>query len=116
MALDEELQRVLTVFRSPAKLGVFSMQEGKLVASPDTCGDADDIFLDAKRHRAYVSCGGGAIDVIDAQDGAYRNIARILTAAGARTSLFSPELDRLFLAVRAQRGEPASIRVFRPLP
>jgi DNA-binding beta-propeller fold protein YncE len=116
LALDEELQRVLTVFRSPAKLGVFSMQDGNLVASPDTCGDADDIFFDAKRHRAYVSCGGGAIDVIDAQDGAYRSIARAPTAAGARTSLFPPELDRLFVAARAQRGEPASIRVFRPLP
>jgi YVTN family beta-propeller protein len=116
MALDEERQRVLSVFRGPAKLGVFAMQDGALVASPETCGDADDVFLDAKRHRAYVSCGGGAIDVIDAEDSAYRRIALVPTAAGARTSLFSSELDRLFLAERAQRGEPASIRVFRPVP
>jgi YVTN family beta-propeller protein len=116
MALDEGLQRVLTVFRSPAKLGVFSMQDGKLIASSDTCGDADDVFFDAKRHRAYVSCGGGAIDVVDANEGGSRRIALVLTAADTRTSLFSPELDRLFLAARAQQGEPASIRVFRPLP
>jgi hypothetical protein len=116
MALEEAQQRVLSVFRSPARVGVFSMQDGMLVAGPETCGDADDIFVDAQRHRAYVSCGGGAIDVIDAQDGAYRSIARIPTAAGARTSLFSPEFDRFFLAVRAQRGEGASIRIFRPLP
>jgi YVTN family beta-propeller protein len=116
MALDEELGRVMIVFRGPPKLGVISMQDGSLLASPDTCGDADDIFLDAKRHRAYVSCGGGAIDVIDAADAAYRRIGLIPTSAGARTSLFSPDLDRFFLAVRAQRGEPASIRIFRPAP
>jgi YVTN family beta-propeller protein len=116
MALDEEAARVLTVFRSPAKVGVFSMQDGNLEASPETCGDADDIFIDPMRHRAYVSCGGGALDVIDTKDSAYRRIARLPTAAGARTAFFSPELDRLFLAVRAQRGEHASIRVYQPLP
>jgi hypothetical protein len=92
------------------------MQDGKLIASSDTCGDADDVFLDAKRHRAYVSCGGGAIDVVDANEGGSRRIALVLTAAGTQTSLFSPELDRLFLAAHALQGEPASIRVFRPLP
>jgi hypothetical protein len=70
---------------SPAKLGVFSMQDGKLIASLGTCGDADDVFLDAKRHRAYVSCGGGAIDVVDANEGGSRRIAMVLTAADTRT-------------------------------
>jgi hypothetical protein len=36
------------------------------------------------------------------------------TASGARTSLFVPELDRLFVAVRARSKEPAAIWVFRP--
>jgi hypothetical protein len=116
MALDEAAGRVLSVFRSPARLGVFAMRDGNMVASPETCGDADDIFLDAMRHRAYVSCGEGAIDVIDTQDSGYRRIERIPTIAGARTALFSPELDRLFLATRAQRGDPASIRIYRPTP
>jgi len=35
---------------------------------------------------------------------------------GARTSLFAPELDRLFVAVRAQSNEPAAIWLFRPVP
>jgi DNA-binding beta-propeller fold protein YncE len=114
MALDEERGRVLSVFRSPARIGVFAMQDGNMAASPETCGDADDIFVDPMRHCAYVSCGEGAIDVVDVQDSAYRRIARIPTVAGARTALFSPELDRLFVAARAQRGEPASIRIYRP--
>jgi hypothetical protein len=50
--------------------------------------------------------------VFDGKD--YRRLARIRTAAGARTSLFVPELDRLFLAVRANGSEPAAIWVFAP--
>jgi hypothetical protein len=115
MALDEEAGQVFTVFRNPAKLGVFAMQDGKSLASPDTCGDADDIFFDAKRHRFYVSCGDGSLEILNTHD-AFRRIARVPTVAGARTALFVPDLDRLFLAVRAQGGEPAAVWVFRPMP
>jgi hypothetical protein len=45
---------------------------------------------------------------------AYDRIARVPTAPGARTALFVPELDRLYLAVRAERSEGAAIWVFRP--
>jgi hypothetical protein len=114
MALDPEAQRVLVMFRYPAKLGAFAMADGASAGAAEACGDADDLFLDAKRHRIYVSCGAGAIDVIDAQS--YGRIARIPTVAGARTSLFAPELDRLMLAVRAADGEPAAIWVYRPTP
>ena len=116
MALDHAAGHVLAAFRSPAKLGVFSKENGALIASPEICGDADDVFVDAKRRRVYVSCGEGFIDVLDSQRDAYRRIARIPTVAGARTSLFVPELDRLMLAVRAYSGEPASVWIFQPVP
>ena len=35
---------------------------------------------------------------------------------GARTSLFVPDLDRLYVAVRAHAKDPAAIWVLRPLP
>ncbi len=114
MALDPETQRVLVMFRYPAKLGAFAMADGAMVGDAQACGDADDLFLDAKRHRIYVSCGDGFIDVFDAQT--YRRVARISTAAGARTSFFAPELDRLMLAVRATGSEPAAVWVYRPMP
>jgi YVTN family beta-propeller protein len=116
MALYPNAGHVLTIFRSPAKLGVFSIKDGALLASPDICGDADDLFVDAKRNRLYISCGDGFLDVLDAEGNAYKRIAHIPTVRGARTSLFVPELDRLLLAVRAESGEPASIWVFRPTP
>jgi hypothetical protein len=116
MALDHVRRQVFVIFRAPAELGVFSMADGKLIATPETCGDADDLFIDAKRSRVYVSCGAGFLDVLEANEGAYRRIARIPTVSGARTSLFVPELDRLLVAVRTSTAEPAAIWVFRPVP
>jgi DNA-binding beta-propeller fold protein YncE len=116
MALDPPMGRVLIVSRSSPKLNVLAEQDGSVVASIDACADSDDLFVDTKRKRVYVSCGAGFIDVFDAQGGAYKRVGHIPTAAGARTSLFAPEMDRLFLAVRANGSEQAAIWVYRPMP
>lgn len=112
MALRDDAEQVITVFRRPARLGVFAMADGAQVAAPESCGDADDVFHDAKRRRVYVSCGEGFVDVFG-EDG-YRRVAHIRTVAGARTALFVPEIDRFLLAVRANGRESAAIWVFRP--
>jgi YVTN family beta-propeller protein len=116
MAIDRDAHRVLVVFRSPPTLMALSGQDGRIVTKIETCGDADDVFVDPKRHRVYVSCGEGVIDVLELREAEYRRLARVPTVSGARTSLFVPELDRLFVAVRARSGEPAAIWVFRPAP
>jgi YVTN family beta-propeller protein len=116
MALDDASRQVIVVFRNPATLVAFSMRDGENVTSASTCGDVDDVFADAQRHRIYVSCGEGFLDVFEPQEAAYRRIGHIPTVSGARTSLYVPELDRLFLAVRASSGQPAEIWVYRPSP
>ena len=116
MAIDGEAQRLLVVFRSPPTLMALSSQDGRIVAKIETCGDADDVFVDHKRHRVYVSCGEGVVDVLAQGEAGYQHLAHVPTVSGARTSLFVPELDRLFVAVRARSKEPAAIWVFRPLP
>lgn len=114
MALDEAGHRLIVAYRGPATLAVFDAGTGSPVASLRTCDDADDVFVDHRRSRIYVSCGEGVLAVV-LQDGTgYRDVARIKTNSGARTSLFVPELDRLFLAVRARGREPAAIWVYRP--
>jgi DNA-binding beta-propeller fold protein YncE len=114
MALDQARQQVLVAFRQPADLGIFSAADGNLVASVPTCGDVDDLFVDPKRGRVYISCGEGFVDVLAADGSAYRRVAHIATAAGARTSLFVPQLDRLLLAVPAKGETAAAIWVYRP--
>jgi hypothetical protein len=114
MAIDREAHRLFVVFRSPARLVIISAADGSVVGSLDTCGDADDVFVDAKRHRVYVTCGAGMIDVFEDRGVSYQRIGQTSTVSGARTSLFVPEMDRLFVAVRASGSEPAAIWVFRP--
>jgi YVTN family beta-propeller protein len=113
LALDESAQ-VLAVFRRPARLGIFRGRDGRLLAALDTCGDADDLSVDATRHRVYVSCGGGFVDVFEQAADPYHRVDRVPTSPGARTSLFVPELDRLFLAAPATPAAPASIWIIRP--
>jgi DNA-binding beta-propeller fold protein YncE len=114
MAIDGEAHRFLVVFRSPPSLLALSSQDGHVAAKVDTCGDADDVFVDHKRRRVYVSCGEGVVDVLESVEAGYRRLARVPTVPGARTSLLVPELDRFFVAVRAGSSEPAAIWVFRP--
>jgi hypothetical protein len=116
MALDESSGRVFMGFRNPPQLSVFSVRDGSAIASVGACGDTDDLFFDAKRQRVYLSCGDGYLDVFEAQGDAYRRLDHIPTISGARTALFVPELDRLFVAARANLGEPAALWVFRPIP
>ena len=114
MALDEVGRRLLAVYRSPPTLAVFDIDRGSAIMTLRTCGDADDIFIDRRRSNVYVSCGDGTVAVIHQAGDNYRELARIKTNSGARTSLFVPEFDRLFVAVRERGREAAAIWVYRP--
>jgi hypothetical protein len=72
------------------------------------------VFIDARRGYIYVACGQGVIDVLTSRGGHATRVARIPTSEGARTALYSLELDRLFLAARAKGQETAAVWVFRP--
>jgi hypothetical protein len=104
------------VFRDPPKLVAFDTKTGARIVTLDSCSDADDLYVDTKRERIYVSCGAGVIDVWGTRGASSTKLASISTVGGARTSLFVPELDRLYLAVRATASEPAALWVFRPSP
>ena len=116
MALDDAAGHLAVVYRKPATLAVFDTARGEVVVRAPTCGDADDVFFDTKRQRLYVSCGDGALDVLQRQGNGYEELGRIPTVPGARTSLWVPELDRLFLGVRASGRESAAVWVYRPMP
>ena len=115
MSLDEAGHRLFVGVRQPAQLLVFDTVSAKRVAAVPCVGDTDDLFYDARRDRVYVVGGEGYVDVFDAAaSGKYDRVARIATRAGARTGLWSNELDRLFVAVPSRDGRPAEIRVLAP--
>ena len=133
LALDGE--RIVTFFRRPPQLAVIAPKNGSALATLPTCLDAGDAFADTARHRLYVICGEGVVDVVERSGEGYRRLARLPTGAGARTGLFIPELDRLIVAVPAvlagqpatpapagagaaapPQPTPAALLIFRPTP
>jgi DNA-binding beta-propeller fold protein YncE len=113
MALDEKDRRLFIVCRAPPRLLVLDTNTGRVVENLPVIGDSDDVFYDADRKRIYATGGEGGISVYQRENADhYKEIAKIPTVKGARTSFFSPDLSKLFVAIRAEGSEPAAIRVY----
>jgi len=113
MALDEANHRLFVGCRQPARVLIYDTASGKRVGAIDTVGDTDDLFYDGTRKRLYVSGGEGYIDVFSqTSPNQLTRMTRLSTAAGARTSLFVPDENRLYLAVPHRGSQKAEIRVY----
>lgn len=112
LALDASNRRVLAVFRKPARIVSYDLAQGGVATETSTCADADDVFVDERRHQLYVVCGAGLVDVLSSP--ALRSIARLPTTPGARTGLFSAEADRLFVAARGDGDKAAALWILAP--
>ena len=114
MALDETNHRLFIGSRLPSKLVVLNTDSGDIVAKIDISGDPDEVFYDGKRRRIYTICGAGKIDIIEQTDAnTYQAGIKVDTAEGARTGLFVPERDTLFVAVPHRGSQRAEVRVYR---
>jgi hypothetical protein len=87
-------------------------KSGSFVASTDIVGDTDDLFYDDARRQVYVIGGDGFIDVLGRDGDRLQRVSRVSTRGGARTGLWVPSQNRLYVAVPERAGEPAEIRVF----
>jgi hypothetical protein len=113
MALDEGNHRLLVGCRTPARLLAIDTGSGKQTASLEIVGDTDDLFYDSARKRVYVIGGEGFVDVLAQHDADhYERVAREVTAPGARTGLFVPAWNKLFVAVPRRGQQRAQILVF----
>lgn len=113
MALDEEHQRLFVASFSPASLIVVDTQTGKPVATVACIKDVDDMFYDPDKDYLFLSGGEGFLQIFDLSRTPYQEIARVPTGPGARTSLWSPELRQLFVAVPFNIDKEATILVFQ---
>jgi DNA-binding beta-propeller fold protein YncE len=117
MALDETGHRLLVACRKPAKLLVIDTESGKTINSYDIAGSCDDIYLDSAGQRVYLSCGEGYVEAFDRLDAdKYELSAKIATAVGARTSVWSDQLHRLYLAVPERTDQRSELRIFKSAP
>jgi glutamine cyclotransferase len=114
MALDEGNHRLFVGCRLPSKLLVLNTDSGDIVAKIDISGDPDEVFYDNKRHRIYTVCGAGRVDIIEqTHPNTYKALTTVDTAEGARTGLFVPERDTLFVAVPSRGSQSAEIRCYQ---
>ena len=118
MALDEPDHRLFIATREPAKFFVYNTDTGKVVTVLPCVGVNDDMWFDAARKRIYVT-GSEAASVFEQQDADhYRHVADVPTGFRARTSVFVPSLNRLYVAVSA-KGKPGakmSMQIYDVLP
>lgn len=114
LALDEVHNRLFIGCRDPARLLVYDTRTGHAACPPLGIGeDADDVFCDANLGRVYVSCGQGVVDVFQRLGpNRYKEIARVATAEGARTSLWIPETHRLVVAAPRRGSRSAELLVY----
>ncbi len=113
MSLDTAGHRLFIGTRKPARLVVVDTA-ARPINDVECVGDTDDVFYDPARRRVYVTGGEGFVDVFDAAAaGQYLRLARIPTAPGARTSLWVPELNRLYVAAPNRNGHEAVIQIFQ---
>jgi DNA-binding beta-propeller fold protein YncE len=105
IALDEPNHRLFTATRKPPQFVVFNMDTGKVVASLPCVGVNSDMSLDVKRKRIYIT-GSDTATVIDQRDADhYEQIAEVPTAYRAKSSIFVPQLNRLYVA-DSGKGKP----------
>ncbi len=93
---------------------VYDIDSGKVVAKQPIGEDTDDIFFDPQRKRLYVICGQGRIDIVRQENpDRYSLEGTVRTAPRARTGLFVPEDERLYVAAPAVGTSPAGLLVYR---
>ncbi len=105
MALDESNHRLFIATRMPPKFFVLDTDSGKIVASLPCAPINDDMWFDVARKRLYVT-GSDTTSVIVQRDADhYEQIAEVPTGFRAKTSLYIPQLNSLYVAVSG-KGKP----------
>ena len=105
LVLDEPNHRLFIATRKPAKFFVYDTDTGKVVAVLPTAEMDDDMWFDAARKRFYVT-GTETTAVMEQRDADhYSRLADVPTGYRAKTSIYVPELNRLYIAVSG-KGRP----------
>jgi len=105
IVLDEPNHRLFIATRKPAQFIIFNTDTGKVVASLPCVGVNSDMSFDVSRKRIYVT-GSETASVFEQRDADhYEHIAEVPTAYRAKSSIFVPDLKRLYVAASG-KGKP----------
>jgi len=115
LTLDESNHRILVGLRREPRLAVLKLESGKECASLPIPEGSDDMSLDAKAKRIYISCSSGFVAVIRQIDADhYESVANVPTIKGAKTSLYDGSTKRLYVVVpRQPQAEGPEVWVYQ---
>jgi DNA-binding beta-propeller fold protein YncE len=118
LAYDPVLHRLYVGCRDTEVRGqivVLDATNGKRITSLPIGGWTDQIEWDAARNRLYTSCGTGQVFTYQLESGRkYRELPTVDTAILAKTSLFVPSLDRLYVSAPHLAEFDARVMIFAP--
>jgi DNA-binding beta-propeller fold protein YncE len=118
VALDEAHHRLFVGCRNTETHGVivvFDTGTGKELQTLPIDGWVDYIAFDPRTKRIYASCGSGsgsAYVIEESSPDKYELLQKVTTAPMAKTALFVPELNRLFVSAPHKDQSEAKIMVF----
>jgi len=113
LAFDGEKQLLFVACRMPGTLLALDASSGREVGSAASARGADDLFYDPALDRLYLISGEGEVDTyqLDAA-GVLHPLEVIHTAAGAKTALFVPAQNLLYVGMPGVDGHAAEIRAY----
>lgn len=104
--LDESTHMLFLVARDPGRLVAIDTTTGATIANFAAPQHVDAEIFDASNRRVYATGGEGFIGVYAEDDaGRVGELARVPSAAGAKTAILVPELHRLYVAVSPGEGK-----------
>jgi len=113
MAFDSEHQLLFVACRTPGTVIALDAATGKEISSQPAAGSADDLFYDPALRRVYVISGAGEVDAYQVDKAKNLHPLDLLhTAPGAKTALFVPARNLLYVAAPGAGDHPAEIRVY----
>src|ERR1700687_602456 len=99
IGLDEESKRLFVVTRKPFKLVILDTDTGRSVASFEAPKRTNELLVH-KGHPRISLAGDDYVGVFQQKDADhYEELARVPSDKGAKTAIFVPELNRLYVAV-----------------
>ena len=108
LAFDEVNHRLFSATRNPSQFWVLDTDTGKIVTTLPCTSYNDHMMFDATRKRIYIT-GTETASVIEQRDADhYEHLAEVPTGYRSKTSIFVPELNRLYVALSGKdmSGKP----------
>jgi DNA-binding beta-propeller fold protein YncE len=122
MAIDHAHHRLFIATRNaPQAMIVYDSDSGQEVARLPAEGRMNGVYYDGWHQRIYVTCGrdlpNGYAFVYQQKDADhYEFVDKVVTAPGAGTSFWVPQLNRFYVAIPGLEKQEAAVLVFEPVP